>query len=242
MASIKDHYENFLAPNYVWAFGGYEANAQKFRALMDRFKIEPKENASVVDLGCGPGYQSIALTDSGYDVMAFDMSHVLLNELRQRMGNRNISVVEDDIQNFQEHCAGKNIELIICVGDVLAHLQSMPDVAMLFKKVFDSLQPGGKFLISFRDQTHELKGTERIIPFYSDENKIMTTFLEYSEEYVTVTDVIYERAGSEWSLEKSQYQKLRLRTERIMTLLVETGFEVFANETMDGFTNVLVLK
>ena len=67
------------------------------------------------------------------------------------------------------------------------------------------------FVITYRDLTKELFGTDRFIPVRSDENKIMTCFLEFeNEDSVVVHDLVYMRRDSGWSLNKSSYRKLRL--------------------------------
>ena len=242
MGSIKDHYEKLLAANYIWAFGGHEENAEKFKAFLSRFDIKPRQGTCVLDLGCGPGYQTLALADMGFEVVAMDLSPTLLEELRSRIGGRGIEVIEDDMLNFQQHCAGREVALVLCLGDVLSHLQSAADMHTLFGRIFETLSPGGGLLLSYRDQTIARTGTDRIIPFYSDETKIMTTFVEFEEDILNVTDVFHARTGSDWTIEKSEYTKLRLRTEHIETSLNDTGFEIAHNEIAGGHTNILAMK
>lgn len=238
----KEHYEKMLADKYLWAFGTHEENAAEFTELMKRMGLTAKEGSIAVDLGCGPGYQALAMADAGYGVIAVDSCAALLNELNQRINGKNIQAFEDDVLNFRAHCEGRNIELMICVGDVLAHLDSMEAVDRLLKMAREALASGGKLLVAFRDQTVELKDADRIIPFHSDDNRIMTTLLEFSEERVKVTDVIYEREGQSWRLEKSEYYKTRLRAESVREALVAAGFEIVKDEVYHGFTNILAKK
>ena len=78
------------------------------------------------------------------------------------------------------------------MGDTLTHLASKGEVGALFREVFDGLRPGGMFIITYRDLTKELHGTDRFIPIRSDDNKIMTCFLEFENaESVVVHDLVY---------------------------------------------------
>lgn len=242
MSSIKEHYENLLAANYVWAFGDHATNAARFNEFLSKFKIQPIEGACVVDLGCGPGYQSIALAESGFHVISIDMSPTLLQELRGRMGQLQIAPIEDDIMNFPVHCAHKNISLALCLGDVISHLSGMAQVTELFAKIHGCLMPGGHLLLGYRDQTTARQGTDRILPFFSDENKIMTTFIEYEQDYLNVTDVFYTRAARAWILEKSAYQKIRLRTEHIREQLQKAGFKIIDTAVVNDATAILAEK
>lgn len=242
MGSIKEHYETLLAANYVWAFGDHSTNAARFKGILSKLDIQPIEGTYAVDLGCGPGYQSIALAESGFDVISIDMSPALLQELRKRIGHLQIAPIEDDIMNFPVHCAGKDIALALCVGDVISHLSDMAQVTELFARIYDGLISGGHLLLGYRDQTIARQGTDRISPFYSDENKIMTTFIEYQEDYLNVTDVFYLRTESAWNLEKSEYRKFRLRTERIKEQLENAGFKITESTIINDSTYMLVEK
>lgn len=50
-------------------------------------------------------------------------------------------------------------------------------------------------LLSFRDYSVPLQDEKRFIPVRSDEGRILTCFLEYSEDSVLVHDILHERAA-----------------------------------------------
>jgi hypothetical protein len=66
------------------------------------------------------------------------------------------------------------------MGDTLTHLPSFQAVRDLFVAVTATLVPGGLFILTWRDLTFELAGTDRFISIRSSENIIMTCFLEYT--------------------------------------------------------------
>jgi hypothetical protein len=87
------------------------------------------------------------------------------------------------------------------------------------------------FVITYRDLTTELHGTDRFIPVCSDDNKIMTCFLEFeSAESVVVHDLVYIRHGTGWSLNKSSYRKLRLGIEWVREELIKAGFNILSQD------------
>ncbi len=119
--------------------------------------------------------------------------------------------------------------VIVCMGDTLTHLPDRRDVSALFREVFDVLRPGGMFVITYRDLTTELFGTDRFIPVRSDDNKIMTCFLEFENaDSVVVHDLVYLRQGKDWALNKSSYRKLRLGIAWIREELSKAGFEILS--------------
>lgn len=83
------------------------------------------------------------------------------------------------------------------MGDTLTHLPSKDDVAALLRDVAQSLAPGGQLVLSYRDLTRPLTGTDRFLPVRSTDDRIMTCFLEYADaDTVMVHDLIHTRAGA----------------------------------------------
>lgn len=112
------------------------------------------------------------------------------------------------------------------MGDTLTHLSSLEEVRRLFSLVATALIPGGQFVVTWRDLTPELTGTDRFIPLRSSEDKIMTCFLEYtSPTTVEVHDLVYSRAddGRSWTMGKSSYSKLRLSPAQLAVELAAVG-------------------
>ena len=241
MPKVVEHYENLLAERYTWMAGGMEDKLAESRAFFEAQGLTPKGNRLAVDLGSGPGFQSIALARLGYKVTAIDTSLKLLSELRAHAGELNIKTVEGDLLNFQEQLTDP-AQLIVCMGDTLTHLGSKEDVRRLFAATYSSLVPGGCLIITFRDLSVELKGVDRFIPVRSDEDRIFTCFLEYAPEHVKVHDLVYERNDGGWSLQKSFYQKLRLSYNWVREALELEGFEIFQGTSERGVVTFVCQK
>jgi 2-polyprenyl-3-methyl-5-hydroxy-6-metoxy-1,4-benzoquinol methylase len=90
-STAQEHYENLLADHYEWMFGlPFEAKVAEQKAISDEFVGKDLAGGLAVDIGCGPGYQSVALSERGYKVLAIDTSEKLLRNLSARVGPRNI--------------------------------------------------------------------------------------------------------------------------------------------------------
>lgn len=238
--SVREHYDNFLARYYSWMSGDYEAKVQENIDFFRKHQILPDLNRQAIDLGCGSGFQSIALAELGFEVLSVDLSTMLLEELNIHRGSRKITTVLADMLDFDAHCG--EIEVITCMGDTLTHLPSLDQVIDLFRKAYIQLQPGGSFCLTFRDMSMELKGLDRIIPVQSDENTIMTCFLEYKDERVRVNDIIYYKTLSGWELTKSSYYKLRISAEWIIKHLAKLGFKIKLDDCHMGFAYIIAVK
>ena len=242
MASVRQHYDNFLAEHYSWMFGDFHAKVQENEDFFKLNGIEPRSGGKALDLGCGSGFQSIALAKLGFRVLAIDMCKTLLNELRNRSAGRDIVAVQGDILDYGMYADEGPFEVAVCMGDTLTHLQKAQEVSTLFANIYPLLEHGGRLALSFRDLTAELKGVDRIIPVRSEDDKIMATFLEYEETRVNVHDIVFVKGDSGWDLRKSTYRKLRIGMHQVHDFLQDLDFKVISSEVQEGFSVIIAEK
>ncbi len=248
MSTVNEHYKQLLSKHYTWMFAtSFEERVDHERSLLfqalETLKNKP-ERALVVDLGSGPGFQTVALAQLGFSpVIAIDSSAELLDELRSHIDGFSVQIEKADLRDLPNFVAAGHASVIVCMGDTLTHLASKADVSALFQDVFDALHPGGVFVITYRDLTKELEGLDRFIPVQSDDDTIMTCFLEYeSAESVAVHDLVYTRDGAAWSLSKSSYRKLRLGFDWLVQELNAVGLVVVSEGTAGRLLRVVAAK
>jgi len=242
MSTITDHYEGLLADHYSWMFGvsPLEKAAEQLE-LLTHLKVVYGELA--VDLGAGPGFQSMALADLGFKrVLAIDTSAKLLKELQFNSGNRHVEAIQDDMLNVAHHVAPGTADTIVCMGDTLTHLSARELIPQLFAEVFCALRKDGHFVLTFRDLSGELRGVDRFILVRSAADKIMTCFLEFGPGVVMVHDLIHIHEAGTWKLLKSCYPKLRLPTNEIRHELEKAGFKTYAQEIVRGMSVLAAQK
>jgi SAM-dependent methyltransferase len=248
MASVSEHYERLLSKHYSWMLGAsFEEKVKEQNAFLSRtlgtLKSSPKPTLAV-DWGCGPGFQTIALAQLGFSpVIAVDTSSELLDELRSYVGDFPVQIEKADLRELPALVSAEQATVIVCMGDTLTHLPGKGDVTGLFRAAFDALRPGGMLVITYRDLTTELCGTDRFIPVRSDQDKIMTCFLEFENaESVVVHDLIYVREGAGWSMNKSSYRKLRLGIDWMCEELGKAGFTAVSHDLCGRLVAVAAMK
>jgi len=230
---VAAHYRNLLARHYAWMVGlSFDEKVAEQRALLQPILADVTRGLAL-DLGSGPGYQTFALAQLGFaPVLAFDTSADLLGQLADRIGGLPIRVRSADIVTLADHVQPGQplrgqVSAIVCMGDTLTHLPSRDAVRSLFASIAAALAPGGVCVLTWRDLTAELTGANRFIPVRSDDDRIMTCFLETtSAETVEVHDLIYSRTAAGWTLEKSSYPKLRLAPAWVADELAAAGLAV----------------
>jgi SAM-dependent methyltransferase len=248
MSTVNEHYENLLSQHYTWMFGtSFEERVNDQKAFLSRTLESlpsPIQRGLAVDLGSGPGFQTIALAELGFSpVVAIDTSAELLDELRSHADSLPVRTEKADLRDLPVIVQSEQATVIVCMGDTLTHLPEKSDVSALFGSVFDRLRKGGVFVITYRDLTKELFGTDRFIPVRSDESKIMTCFLEFENaESVVVHDLVHMRQDSGWSLNKSSYRKLRLGIDWIREELSGAGFDLLSEDLSGRLIGLAALK
>jgi cyclopropane fatty-acyl-phospholipid synthase-like methyltransferase len=248
MASVTEHYKQLLAHHYTWMSGAdFAAKVAEQRALLEqvlRASGIAQPAGLALDLGSGPGFQSVALAELGFSpVVAVDTSAELLEELRTHIGMHAIETRQADLAAIGDLTFGSDAAVAVCMGDTLTHLPSKQAVDSFFTGIHRALATGGLLVITYRDLTSELTGLDRFLPVRSDEEKIMTCFLEYaSDDAVLVHDLIHIREGREWKLEKSSYRKLRLAQQWVIDALGRAGFSILKQEPAGRLTLIVARK
>lgn len=244
MDRVARHYEELLAEHYTWMSGmSLEAKAAEQRVLLEGFEVARGDMRLAVDLGSGPGYQSLALADMGFKrVLALDTSQALLDELMAARGDLPIAAIRADLRELPALVQPGAADVIVCMGDTLTHLDSREDVSRLFADAYTALAPDGLLVLTFRDLSTELIGVDRFIPVRADADRIMLCVLDYEPETVTVSDLVHIREGEDWSLHKSSYRKLRLAPSTVGEELERLGFAIERSAVSTGRMHAIVVR
>ena len=241
MASAWEHYENHLANYYAWIFGGVNLKIEENRKFFADHHIEPIRAGLAFDLGAGCGFQSVPIAQLGFRVVAMDLSAKLLAQLKENAKKLPIETIRDDLSNFTDYDRG-SIELVVCMGDTLTHLESLKKVQALFDKVYSAVESGGRLVLSFRNLTVELRELDRFIAVKSDDHTIFTCFLEYEKDTVKVHDIIYEKKNTRWALKKSFFRKLRISPVWARNYLQSIGFTLEFDDEENGMAIIIARK
>jgi predicted nicotinamide N-methyase len=239
--TAKEHYDQHLGNFYSWMAGDFDEKQKEHQQFLLKQQIEPASTKYAIDLGAGHGIQSVSLAKLGFKVKAIDFNKQLLTELKLNSKGFDIDVIEDDICLFNKYIDTKP-ELIICWGDTITHLNSEIEIEQLLIDCCEVLNENGKLIISFRDYSNELIRDNRFIPVKSDENRILTCFLEYFPEHVRVTDLFYEKEESGWKQKVSSYNKIRISVSSIRNILLKNEMEIIFDDLVNRLNTIIATK
>ncbi len=241
MTQAQEHYERMLARHYTWMFGVTFDNkiAEQCALLREAGIGEP---GTAVDLGCGSGFQTLALTQLGaVRVHAIDSCRALLDELKGRANGLPITHHESDLRRF-DHCVAAPVDTIVCMGDTLTHLERRDDVSALIDTIASALTPGGRCILSWRDLSAPPKGLDRFIPLRHDPDRIMTCFLEDQGETVLVHDLVHVLGPEGWRFERSAYPKLKLAPDWVRSQMTKAGLPPYFERTVHGMIILAAMR
>jgi SAM-dependent methyltransferase len=242
MTTTTAHYATHLGPIYLWMVGDLKTAFERSRAELEELRLPSVAQGVAIDLGAGFGLHSLPLAERGFTVTAIDTCDALLDELRARSASLPITTIVGDLLDFRSHLQ-QPADVIVCMGDTLTHLPDFAAVDSLLDSIAATLGPAGVFATTFRDYASRVpQWHERFIPVRSDEDRILTCFLEYGDERVVVHDLLHERDQGHWRQRVSRYVKLRLPPSRVVERLAKGGLAVRQDVGVGGMTRVVGVR
>ena len=238
--TVKEHYDQHLGWLYSWMTGDFLTKTSEFKEFLVDNSITPNTTKIAIDLGAGHGIQSIPLAEQGFKVVAVDFSEQLLSELKTMSKDLDITIVNDDIRKVKQFA--EKPELITCCGDTLSHLTNKQEIETFITDIANLLNINGTVILSFRDYSTALTGTDRFIPVKNDETKILTCILDYENEYVGVTDLLYEKTNEGWQQKVSAYKKVRLLREDVVKVLLANGLTIKFDQIINRLTTIIAVR
>lgn len=97
----------------------------------------------VLDLGCGTGGITAALADSGFDMVALDISPEMLNIAREKNYGKNTLLLCQDMCEFELY---GTVQAVYSSFDCLNYITDGKDLKTVFALVHNYLEKGGIFV------------------------------------------------------------------------------------------------
>ncbi|WP_367898773.1 class I SAM-dependent methyltransferase [Leptospira sp. WS58.C1] len=238
MQSPKSHYQNFLAEKYSWSLGDLSRKEKDQLEFFRSFEISPQGNGVAWDLGAGSGIQSIPLEKLGFQVTAIDFSQKLLSEIMIRKPDTKIRTKVADIRSGDLY-QGVSPEILLCMGDTITHLESEKEWENTVSLWASFLSTGSKLILGYRDLSYGKPGDKNIFVVRSEESRIFTCQLQFTQDKVEVTDIFHEKSDKGWTVSASSYNKLILPIEEVVRTVSRKNFELKRRDEKNGMKFIL---
>lgn len=103
---------------------------------------------SLLDIGCGTGSLSLALSTTFQKVVGIDLDEAMLEKAGiVANGKTNLEFLPLDMLEIDPYFYPETFDGIVCYGNTLVHLSSLEQISLFFKKCHRLLTPHGKLLI-----------------------------------------------------------------------------------------------
>lgn len=135
----------FNSPYYHTLYGN--RNHQEAADFVDRLidSLALVKGSRVLDLACGKGRHSIQLNSKGLEVIGVDLSEKSIESAQQHSNETLDFFVHDMRQLFWlEH-----FDLVVNLFTSFGYFNNKDDDQKMMNGVFESLKPGGRFVIDF---------------------------------------------------------------------------------------------
>jgi SAM-dependent methyltransferase len=130
--------------------------------LYDRFLRHVWPGGRILDAGCGPGRDTLAFAERGYEVVAFDASEEMVRFARARLGDR----ADIHLMRFDDVWWHRQFDGIwACASLLHVPSASFPDVA---SRLVGALRAGGAWYMSFKLGEGERLAEGRLFVDYTE--------------------------------------------------------------------------
>jgi SAM-dependent methyltransferase len=198
-----------------------EHAAKELDGMLGLLQLAP--GAHILDLGCGVGRHSVELARRGFKVTGVDRTTSYLKQARERAVKENLEIefIHSDMRAFMRPEA---FETVINMFTTFGYFEDINDDRKVVKNMYDSLKPGGVFIID----TH---GKETLAKIFQKHNW---------EEHEGVFVLQDHMVSQNWSWMKNRWIMFRdgERIEHTVSHRLYAGSEMAALLNEGGFSRV----
>jgi SAM-dependent methyltransferase len=222
-----------IAEFYPLFYKDWEVQLER-EGLTLRSIFRNKGVQDVLDVGCGPGTQSIPLAKLGFNVIGVDPSPELIKKAHETAEKHDVNVtwLRGDFLSL-DSLIDEPVDAIICKGNSLPHLLTDEDIEHTIHIFYELLRPGGLVVIGLRDFEMMLEHRPRFLPGFShideDDNEFITFDIWEWEEgppiIATQNLFMIQGNGRTYETIKRTVHFRPLSTDELKVVLLEQNFE-----------------
>jgi len=237
--NASDFYNN-ISDTYdeMFNFENDLESAEKIVAeLKEQFSFK-----TALDIGCGTGSFTIALSRSGAKTTGVDLSTSMIDSAKNNSlaYKQNIDFVNSGMTDLLSNIDDK-LDLIMCMGNTLPHLLTKKDLLTMLSSCKKLLNPGGHLVLNLLNYDRIISSKERIIGITKSKNHEFIRFNDFQEPYIN-----FNLLEIDWSQETPShkitntklYPYTHLELESALTELGFSDLEIRMTSTSKSITIV----
>lgn len=190
---------------------------------MDFLINQVKGVECLLDIGCGTGNKTILFKDAAKVVFGIDIDHDMLEKAREKHGAPNVTYVECDLESLDKEFTPEGIDAVLCLGNVLAHFNSLRRIQSALIKIGESTSVGGKLIVQILNYDRIIKNRIEELPVLeTDKVKFMRHTKWHNDKIFFLTTLAVKGTGKVYSSNTQFYALTRDELEQSLFL---AGFE-----------------
>jgi len=111
--------------------------------------IQHPETARVLEVGCGTGSLTAALTESCGKVTGIDLSEAMIRKAEEKQigSSRKAEYVMLNMKELRQTFPGQFFDAVLSFGNTLVHLADPDEILNVLKQIKQLLEPGGTLML-----------------------------------------------------------------------------------------------
>ena len=194
---------------------------QYYQALLARYGKRPE---TALDLACGTGSLAVLLAAEGLRVTAVDASEEMLTAACDKAAALEWPPVFVR-QRMQRLRLPAPVDFAVCCLDGINYLTDPADCRETFRRVYDSLTPGGLFVFDVNSEA-KLRGLDGQL-FLDEDDEVYCVWRASFDEATRVCSYgmdLFQRQGGLWQRSAELHEEYAYRTEELAQWLRDAGF------------------
>lgn len=217
----------------------------------DFLKQDLEDGAKVLDLACGSGNYSIALSKEGFNVTALDLDFEMIKLCKAKASKDelNINFIEGDMLKLPLLSA-ENFDRIFCIGNSLVHITNKDDIEKVIKDTYYKLSQNATLIIQIINYDRILKfKIDSLPPVEKDNIKFYRNYsMDYLNNIINFNTEIIINNGEETETYLNSVPLIPLLSTELIEILNRCGFSKvktfssFNGEPFDINSYALIVK
>lgn len=192
----------------------------------------------ILDIGCATGELAFNLAENGAKVIGIDLNEDLLDQAKTNKKHTNLKFQKGNMLELNSDFEKEQFDAVLCFGNTLVHLPTKELIQEMLSGVFNSLKPGGHFLMQILNYDYILNEQVSELPLIETEN------IKFIRKYKFEKDTDLIRFQTDLELKKeaktvsNETSLFALKSKELIQVLESSGFkniELFANFKQNKF-------
>jgi len=196
--------------------------------------------AHILDIGCATGELALALAKKGHHVKGIDLNLEMIELAREKVKKENVGVdffIKDMIRVGEEFLPD-SLDVVLCFGNTLAHLENLEKINIFLKGVRKILKCSGFVVLQVVNFERVFAGKIHHLPLLENSNFSFKREYYYKREQHCIDFFTYFKDKKSGKVIENIEKIYPLTYSELKDVLLSIGYSklrFLGNEAMDPF-------